>query len=262
MTIARLASALSAIVIAILFASPALAADCGAFEKTFLAANGADQSFLPIGNELLLGNQDAIPCLVEIVNALKPRFSGAEIDAEGLVRFIQATGALRTVLANRGIRAIREFRDTDNLDTISALAAGARGTNANARINAALILSDVIDNTSLCVVLDHLYDPTLAETRWGRSGRLNLLGIAAVVAPWAFKENFENLTRLQAYVTKALDNENDTHETRRVLKNLADRLGYQDKAPDANKVTPLPADSRQCYAYTPQWAGKNLVYAN
>ena len=49
-------------------------------------------------------------------------------------------------------------------------------------------------------MLDHLYDPTLAETRWGRSGRLNLLGIAAVVAPWAFKENFENLTRLQAYV--------------------------------------------------------------
>lgn len=178
------------------------------------------------------------------------------------MRFIQATGAVRTLLANRGMRAINEFRDADSLDTIAVLAAGARGTNANARVNAALILSDVIDNSGLCVVIDHLYDPTLAESDSGRSGRLNLLGIAAVVAPWAFKENYQNLTRLQAYMGETLDREKDTRETRRVLQNLGDRLSFQDKSGNATKTTPLPADSRQCYAYTPQWAGKNLVYAN
>jgi hypothetical protein len=257
--------AAAAFVLGLAAVSPALAAQpCDPFNQTYVVGKGTAQQSLPsLGKDVLLDNRDAISCLVEVLSALRPRFAGAEAEPEDVARFIQATGALRTILANRGMAAIKEFRSADNIDTIATLVSGARNNNPTVRVNAALILSDVIDNSGLCVVIDHLYDPTLAESDSGASGRLNLLTVASVVAPWAYKENFDNLRRLQNYMVPIVERERDARQTRRVLANLIDRLDYQDKVAQPNKNEKLPRADRQCYDYQPVWAnrsGQRLIY--
>jgi hypothetical protein len=255
--------AVAAIVLGCAAVAPALAAQpCDPFNQTYVVGKGTAQQSLPtLGKEVLLDNRDAIPCLVEVLSSLKPRFTVPEAQPEDVARFIQATGALRTILANGGMASIREFRSADNIDTIATLASGARNNNPTVRVNAGLILSDVIDNTGLCAVIDQLYDPTLGESDSGRSGRLNLLTVASVVAPWAYKENFENLRRLQAYMMPIVESERDSRQTLRVLANLNDRLNYQDKVAQPSKNEKLR--DRQCYNYQPIWAnrsGQRLVY--
>jgi hypothetical protein len=247
-----------------MFASPVSAQRCDRFNQSFVTGKGnAEQLLQPFGNDLLIKNPDAIPCLIAILTSLKPRAVGADATQEDLARLIQATGGLRTILANEGSGAIRVFRRNDNLDAISALVAAARGTNQTARLNSAIVLADVIDNSGICVVIDHLYDPTLGDTNDGKSGRVNLLSIASVVAPWAYKENYENLTRLRDYIGPVIERDDDAQRATVLYKNFVERMDYQNTIRNPNMRQNLPADSQDCYRYAPIWAnqnGKRLVY--
>ena len=260
----KLRTILSAAALATGLAGPALAQQCGAFEEALVFDKGADQLVLsPYGSELLLKNEDAIACLTSILSAMKSRITSPVLERRDLARFVQVTGALRTVLANGGLPAIAAFREADNLDTMTVLAYGARSDDQNARVNAALILADVIDNSGLCVVIDHLYDPAVNASDAGKSGRLNLLGIASVAAPWAYRENFQNLERLDEYFEPIVKRESNSQQTRSVLANLEERMAFQRRGADMNKNAPLPGNLRQCYQYTPIWAnkdGERLVY--
>ena len=223
--------------------SPALAAQpCDPFNQTYVVGKGTAQQSLPsLGKDVLLDNRDAIPCLVEVLSSLKPRFAGPEARARGCGAVHPGHGGAAHHPCQWRHGSIREFRSADNIDTIATLVSGARNNNPTVRVNAGLILSDVIDNTGLCAVIDQLYDPTLGESDSGRSGRLNLLTVASVVAPWAYKENFENLRRLQDYMVPIVESERDSRQTLRVLANLIDRLNYQDKVAQPNKNEKLPA---------------------
>ena len=141
-------------------ALPASAQQCDDFNQSVASKGSAEQMLRPFSNDLLVKVEVATPCLVAVLTTLRPRIVvGSNWADEDVARLIQATGALRTILANKGPSAIRIFRSSDNLDAISTLVTAARGNNQTARVNAAIVLADVIDNSSLCVVIDHLYDP-------------------------------------------------------------------------------------------------------
>ncbi|MEQ1951500.1 hypothetical protein [Mesorhizobium sp. CN2-181] len=235
---------------------PASAQQCDDFNQPITSKGSAEQMLQPFSNDLLV-SEFATSCLVSILTALKPRIVvGVGWADEDVARLIQATGALRSILANGGPSAIRISRSNDNLDSISTLVTAARGNNQTARVNSAIVLADVIDNSGLCVVIDHLYDPDLGETNDGKSGRVNLLSIASVVAPWAYRENFENLGRLRDYIGPKLQQDNDAKRAMVLYTNLVDRMNYQNDIRNPNMKQDLPSSMRECYSYVPVWANK------
>jgi hypothetical protein len=62
-----------------------------------------------------------------------------------------------------------------------------------------LILANVIDNTTVCVPIDHLYDPSISI-----NGRANLLSVVSVVAPWAYRQKYDNISKVQARISSTI----------------------------------------------------------
>lgn len=217
-----------------------------------------------LASDLLFGEVDTILCLVEILNGLKERVQSVQLDNETGDQLLRISGAIRSVLSTRGPSAIREFRRHDDPATASVLAFAARSPDPGLRINATLVLADVIDNSTVCVPIDHLYDPALLTSAGGESGRINLMGVVSVVAPWAYKENYANISRLTTKLRRDIGARGRAPQTEEVLTNLENRLAFQSKASkDPNMFRDLPGDERACAAYVPIWAnadGRNLVY--
>jgi hypothetical protein len=109
----------------------------------------------------------------------------------------------------------------------------------NFRLNPVQILGNVIDNTTVCTPLAHLNDPALLESPNGINGRANLLGVISVVAPWAYKENFDNITRTtQAIKASIQDGDPNLRSTSASLANIDARLLSQTAT--SNKNVPMP----------------------
>jgi len=208
----------------------------------------------------LIKNPAAMGCLVDELRKLRPRIAAPKIDPRDSPQLVRITGALRTVLVNDSVGALEEFRRLDDLDVISVLAFAARGDDQSARINATRILSDVVDNNTICVILDHLYDPELGSSDSGASGRVNLLGVTSVLAPWAYQENYQNIRRLVDYMRRQVSGAGDFATSVRVLDNIEERLRFQDSLKNKYKDGQLPSNLRDCVGYKPLWAGSNLSY--
>lgn len=214
--------------------------------------------------------QLAIPCLVEILASLKDDVkSGKKID-----QFVRTTGAIRIIIASKeGSEkpnpAITLFRKNATLDVASTLAYGARSDAGNARLNAVLVFGNVIDNQFVCVPIDHLYDPKIMNAEPSPTNvsqvraRVNLLAVVAVVAPWAYKENFENLERVYEATAEAFEatkGDWEMESTADVLRRLKERLEYQKRIPNPPMNTYLPAGLDACKYYKPLWARGRLSY--
>ena len=217
-----------------------------------------------LSSDLLFGGADTMLCLVEVLDGLKEKVREPELSFETSDLLLRASGAIRSILATQGQAAIREFRTHDDPDTISVLAFAARSADPGLRINATLVLADVIDNSTVCVPIDHLYDPSLLKSPGGESGRINLMGVVSVVAPWAYRENFDNIARLVGKLDGEIDPKG-TKQAHDVLTNLEARLAFQKKGQAvSNMGQPLPPRERDCSRYVPLWANagdaKNLVY--
>ena len=146
---------------------------------------------------------------------------------------------------------------------------GARTADDNVRSNATLVLGNVIDNQSVCVPLDHLYDSVLGAgaTSYHIRGRANLLGVVSVVAPWAYKENYANIRTMWKYMDieiASLKSRPELQQTFQILENIDLRLKFQDqgeqKGQAVNKNTLLPRDLDACKHYRPKWALERLKY--
>jgi ABC-type transporter Mla subunit MlaD len=125
-----------------------------------------------------------------------------------------------------------------------------------------LVLGNVIDNTTVCVPLTHLNDPTLLATASGINGRANLLSLVSVVAPWAYKENSENIARTRASILGQV-NSNDPNLKGTVarLENISRRLG--DNTETSNRSVPMPESWRlQCKAYVEGFVPKLPSFQN
>ena len=143
---------------------------------------------------------------------------------------------------------IATFRDYNDLSITTVLTFAARGDDYNARVNSLLILANVIDNTTICVPLDHLYDRDITM-----NGRANLLGVVSVVAPWAYLENYNNISKVEAYTSNTLPKDDpDLNHTYQILGNIRNRLKSQTEA--SNRGAHLPPDLQRCKSYKPRWA--------
>jgi hypothetical protein len=202
---------------------------------------------------LLVDQNQATPCLIEVLRALGQRIgSVADMDQPGVqLPLLSATSALRRVIAtaNGGNELkyeavhlktfIDQFRSLDDIDVVSALSYGARSSDKDLRLNTVLILGNIIDNTTVCVPVIHLNDSTLLDSPAGLNGRANLLGIISVVVPWAYKQNFESITETVNALENALADKSDTLQTFRILKNVKTRSLSQKKELQTNKDADL-----------------------
>jgi hypothetical protein len=243
---------------------------CGAVREQLMTAGEVQEpqqfheqqpSKRALSGDVLFGSSGTIGCLVELLQA--PGISMTSPDTDPIQRewLLRITGAMRSILATRGTSAIRDFRAADDLATTTVLAYAARSADAGLRVNATLVLADVIDDSTVCVPIDHLYDPDLLTPEGGTSGRINLIGVVSVVAPWAFRPTYENIRRLAAKLEADLDGKTDVRQASEVLANLKARLDFQQTSQKApNMLSDLPSDLRACTAYQPLWAGPSLVY--
>jgi hypothetical protein len=127
--------------------------------------------------------KQSLPGLIQQVDAyyrpdLTPPYR--EDDVPSLVAL---TDVFRTIIVNKD-GAIQAFREADTDKTIRLLSWAARGPFANLRFNATYILASVVDNSNVCIVLQHLRDPTISP-----EGQDNLVQIVLAVADYAYKEN-------------------------------------------------------------------------
>lgn len=214
-----------------------------------------------------LESESAVPCLVEALKSLKPQVNSPIFDPDVRRSFMTITAALRTMISqaedvdkasgkqDATRRFISEFRKYDDLDldTTWVLTYGVRNEDSDVRLNSLLILANVIDNSTLCLPLDHLYDPTLGDTPYGKRGRANLLTIVSVVAPWAYYENYNDIEKTVAFVSTKIGEAQDLTDTSAILQNIKDRLAVQTST--SNKAVPIPANSgKNCRQYKLRWA--------
>jgi hypothetical protein len=207
--------------------------------------------------------RNALSCLIKILDSLKPAVE-KNPKSEDWTQVVRATGAARVIIANNETPgkeinpAVQLFRTETTLDATSTLSYAARTEdNGDARLNATLVLGNVIDNQHLCVPIDHLYDPKIIGTK----GQANLLAVVSVVAPWAYKENYERIDALYQYtegMLKQRSGQDDMKQTFAILDNMRQRLVSQKL--DSNKGTSIPKDLRACEHYKPIWAGDKLLY--
>jgi hypothetical protein len=109
---------------------------------------------------------------------------------------------------------ILQFRRSDDLATIRNLIDIASSDDGALRRPAASILYSVVDNTTLCGVLDKLYLPM---SQLNDSARLNLLGIVDVVAHYPFYENIN-------WIRDTLDYNKNLIRGLANFENTADRI--------------------------------------
>jgi hypothetical protein len=260
----------SAIIILFLLSSSALSQnrDCSGY---FASVSAGSSGSVPIVPDKLLTDTDAsIWCLIKVLEGLKDTAQSTSLPTDVRNQVLSATGALRAIISKVNVDAqnsdtgnglnsfIRTFRENASADVISVLSFGARGDSYEVRSNSLLILANAIDNTTLCVPLDHLWDPDIGKLDNGKDysvrGRANLLGVASVVAPWAYRENYDNIKRVRDYTYGKIDKSDpNLKQTVDILNNLQSRLDSQtDKT---NKSVFLPPNLKQkCTNYVHRWA--------
>ena len=127
-----------------------------------------------------------MPLIIELATFEKIAASPTQSD-DDVKAMIAVTDVLRTILANKEKEgALNDFTDHDSAQVIVALAWMARGNVRALRINSTYILANVVDNTNVCIVLDHLRDPKIHV-----DGRINLLQAIQPVASSAYQDNAE-----------------------------------------------------------------------
>jgi hypothetical protein len=217
---------------------------------------------------LIEDQQQATRCLVDVLREIGQRISSVkDIDTPAIqLPLLSATSALRRLIAtaNGGNELkydavhlkdfISLFREVDDINVVSALSYAARSGEKDLRLNAVLILGNIIDNSTVCVPLTHLNDSSLLDTVGGENGRANLLGVISVVVPWAYKENYDNIIATIAALETALTEKTDTLQTQRILNNVKTRSLAQNRGTATNKDSPLwkldnGASVKNCHLY-------------
>jgi hypothetical protein len=261
------------------------AASCGAAQAQvsnncavyFDAVTASSKEAVPVVPDKLLANwSSALPCLVKIIESLKDQVTGSALNPDARSKMLSATAAFRSIVTKLNVsdqaagnssgldEFIKQFRLADNLDVVSVLSYGARSDVYDIRLNSVLLLGNVIDNTSVCVPLAHLNDPTLMTSANGMNGRANLLGIISVVAPWAYKQNFENIEKTRDFINTQIANDNNAKATSNLIENIRVRLKSQNT--DSNRNVDLPQQWRiACKGYIEKFVPKlpsldNLQY--
>ncbi|BAM92371.1 exported hypothetical protein [Bradyrhizobium oligotrophicum S58] len=207
----------------------------------------------------------AVPCLIQVIERLGGQINSPAVEPDVKSRLLTATGALRAIMtrldsASNLNNFITLFRERNNINVISALTYAARSDNKDLRLSSTLLLGNVIDNRFVCVPLTQLNDPEFMKAAEAPSGRANLLGVVSVVAPWAYKENYENIDKTRDYIGGQIGREDSSSmkNTLAILDNIQTRLKSQTN--NSNKTVSLntldraiiPNCRKYVQAYTPK----------
>jgi hypothetical protein len=246
---ARQSSFISWAFAALLFTTTAHAADCGSqgvssSELTNLSSPDS-QLRVTTANGLIQNSERSLPSLMA---ALK-NFTGNpdQWSQAQQFNFVSVTDVIRTMLANNN-SAITKFRSCDDKETMQPLISAARSSSYNLRINATLILGNVVDNTTVCLVLDDLRDPTI-----NANGRANLLGVTRAVASYAYKPNKKAIEETINLLEDSLKSQPNMAQTLTLIADVRARAGQS-----INAGTDLPSELQQyCGAYSYRWHGKS-----
>ncbi len=150
--------------------------------------------------------------------------------------FLSVTDILRTTLSTNA-EAISLFRACDNTSIIRPLVWAARGQNKGLRLNGTLILGNIADNTTICIVLHHLRDPALDP-----NGRANLLGVTFAVAGYAYSENSREILKTLDLIKSKVDP--DMAQTQKLVSDIFTRVNAS-----PNKSTPMALGDNTCATY-------------
>lgn len=220
--------------------------DCGLYDAAVFSTPGS----VP---DPLLDSPIATVCLMGALTQLSIRAPGGQLTPDDEAALVRVSGALGKLIDRFGTKAIEQMREADSLGVIDLLSYGATNPNTDTRLNSTALLSNIIDNSTVCVAMDHLADPALAGTDYGIKGRANLLASVSVVAPWATKSNYANMEALSAFVGEQLQ-AGTMLKTQDLLKNFNDRLQYQDSLANPNKEHENSDLLSSCQSYQPKWA--------
>jgi hypothetical protein len=205
--------------------------------------------------DFLLDTPGATNCLMGALTTLSQREVDGQLSTDDNLALLRATGALGKIIAKGQGDPIARIREADSIAIVDLLAYGAKSTDYDTRANTTNLLTNIIDNSTVCVVMDHLADPTLSASEDGFKGRAALLATVSVVAPWATKSNYENMKQLSGYLDGQVD-VGKAPKTGELLKNFDERLDYQGTLPveKANKNFENAGSLTSCQNYTPRWA--------
>lgn len=154
-----------------------------------------------------------------------PRLKG------GYREYLSMADALREMIEVVGRPAITEIRKFSTPEFASALAAGARSPEYNIRIASSYVLSNVIDNSSVCIVVDYLHAP-VQESQTDNPdiyGRANLVYTLNAVVLWSYKENFESIVMTHRRISRRISTlpsleAQNLQSTQRGLDNIWERI--------------------------------------
>jgi hypothetical protein len=242
--------------------------ECSPYAAAIGSGSGHSVTVLP--DSLLTNWKSAIACLVPMLKELKDSIKPEIVNAETKSRFLSVTGGIRSIVTRISAGEDRDktlpadqrdpkldtiasfvatFQRFQTIDVISVLTFGARSESYDMRLNSVLILGNVLDEKTVCVPLVQLFDPSIDKTAYGINGRANLLSLLSQVAPWAYFEDFRNISRTRAYVsTKVSRDDGNFKGTNAILDNIDKRLLSQTER--TNKSVHLPDEFKNaCKAY-------------
>jgi hypothetical protein len=240
------------------------ARDCTSYFDAVASGNVKLPAVVP--DRLLADTDTAIFCLVSVVRKMNTEVGPQGLPPETAQRLLSATAALRVLMTRVNPAALNDFiakfRAADDVEVASVLSYGARSDIYDLRLNSVLILGNIIDNTTVCAPLAHLNDPGLLESQNGINGRANLLGVISVVAPWAYKENYENIGRTTQSIRASIqDSDPNLKSTSVALTNIDARLMSQTTT--SNKNVRMPEMwRRDCATFVENYRPKIVAIVN
>jgi hypothetical protein len=184
--------------------------------------------------------KDALPALMAAIpqflrrNAEPSTWPSTQRDVA-----IVLTDVIRVILSNDSPSILR-FRQCTTDAIIKPLTWAARGDNQRLRVNSANILANVVDNTTVCIVLHHLRDTNIST-----NGRANLLGVTNSMASYAYRENVNEIGKTLEIVNAQIGASIGFDQSRIIIRDIYSRLAQSE-----NKETSLQTSLKEyCGSY-------------
>lgn len=220
---------------------------CAAVEKT-IASGG----FIP--RTALKDWTAVLPCLENYLASLATYGNADEAiktlsDKNFIWGATLATTAMRAILDDNGKSAAALFQRGQTLRTISVLALAAMSDAHDARVNATVVLANVIDATTICVPEDYLYYGNISD-----NGRANLLALVSIPLGSVSQAEIANLKRLIGFYSTSAAGA--SFDTRRMVQSISAKV---DAAARSAPTTFPPGFANLCGSYRPMFAPAGAI---
>ena len=209
---------------------------CGGNELTRVTLANVRSAGKDVQNKaaisLIQNWSSSLPDLMREIAQIKPSSLGTlgPVEKQWAVFVVEI---VKTMLASND-QSISLFRRCPiKGEAVKVLSWLARSDDAAFRLNAANILANAVDNSTVCFVVHHLRDLSIS-----RPGRANLLGVTRAMASYAYKDNVEAIASVVERIGKAIDGSSeDLTQTRNIMVDITDRLQRS-----SNRNAPIPAE--------------------